>query len=236
MPIIDLNLPISKNKFIRWLQHYVESTRDESIPTSHGSITISNLTISGMDDLLTSAAIDGILSISDDELAAMSPGSRRLSDLYGNKRDVTRFINFRFKKNKERLNVIFSHDDPALLPYFDALVAAINDRWLKKAHEPLAVSVPTSKLDAALATTATPMLSQRPSGRPANADDEWAWCEVRLNGRSSKEVRSEWLRRIGPRADLLVDPQDSFRKAIKPNRLAKKYGRSGNSDTESAGR
>ncbi len=210
MPIIDLNLPISKSKFVRWLQHYVKSTRDESIPTSHGSITISNLTISGMDDLLTSAAIDGILSISDDELAGMSLGSRRLSDLYGNKRNARGLVAFRFRQDRQ-LNVIVSHDDPALSSYFDVLVAAIHDRWLKKAQEQ---DVTHHVPQPAPADNS----GQNKGGRPRNLDDDWAWVEVWERGRKPDDVYLEWRVRIGDRLKTLSDARDSFNKAISRRR------------------
>jgi len=237
MSTIDLYLPVSKIRFIRWLRHYVKSTRDESVPTPQGAITIGNLTVSRQNESWPSVTIDGIISITDDALAAMSPTARLLADTlyYDHKQPVAGLVNFWLGQNETRLNVRATCNDPALFSYFEALVTAIHNRWLNKTQKRLADSVPTSKPDA-VPVTATPVLPQRPSGRPANADDEWAWCEVRLNGRSSKEVYAEWLARIGSRAKLLVDPLDSFRKATKPNRLAGKYGKSGNSDTELAGK
>ncbi|MBM4448898.1 MAG: hypothetical protein FJ015_06665 [Chloroflexi bacterium] len=56
------------------------------------------------------------------------------------------------------------------------------------------------------------------AGRPRNPDDEWAYEQVRVQGRKPEEVYPEWRKRIGDRVDDLADLQDSFRKAIKPRR------------------
>ncbi len=55
-------------------------------------------------------------------------------------------------------------------------------------------------------------------GRPRNLDDEWARIEVRDKGRAPDEVYPEWLNRIGDRAKKLIDPHDSFSKAIRVRR------------------
>lgn len=55
-------------------------------------------------------------------------------------------------------------------------------------------------------------------GRPRNQDDDWAYDEVRDRGRKPEEVYPEWRNRIGKRFDLLVDPEDTFRHAIKTGR------------------
>nr|HMT21552.1 hypothetical protein [Promineifilum sp.] len=55
----------------------------------------------------------------------------------------------------------------------------------------------------------------RKGGRPRNSDDDWAYQQVRVNGRSLTDVYPEWLAKIGPRAKTLADPHDSFYKLIR---------------------
>ncbi len=59
---------------------------------------------------------------------------------------------------------------------------------------------------------------QAKGGRPRNADDDWAWAEVREKMRNPEDVYPEWLARIGTRATTLADTRDSFNKAIKASR------------------
>ncbi len=66
------------------------------------------------------------------------------------------------------------------------------------------------------------VISTPRGGRPRNADDDWAFDQVRVQGRNPQAVFSEWIKRIGNRADLLVNPRESFRKAISPRRARKK--------------
>lgn len=51
-------------------------------------------------------------------------------------------------------------------------------------------------------------------GRPRNSDDEWAREQVQVLGRPKLEVFQEWKTRIGERAKVLADPQESFDKAV----------------------
>lgn len=55
-------------------------------------------------------------------------------------------------------------------------------------------------------------------GRPRNPVDDWAWEQVNVLKCPRAEVYEEWLERIGLRKDQLVDPRDSFNKAVRPNR------------------
>lgn len=55
-------------------------------------------------------------------------------------------------------------------------------------------------------------------GRPRNADDDWAYEQVRVLGRDKQIVFKEWLERIGGRQMSLSDPKDSFDKATSPRR------------------
>ena len=58
----------------------------------------------------------------------------------------------------------------------------------------------------------------RPGGRPRNADDDWAYQEIR-NGRDNSEVCREWLQRIPEsRKTGLADPMDSFNQAMRYRR------------------
>ena len=59
-------------------------------------------------------------------------------------------------------------------------------------------------------------------GRPRNADDDWAFEQVRTLGRDKQEVYAEWLGKIGDRKALLSDPKDSFNKAISLKRSKRK--------------
>lgn len=59
-----------------------------------------------------------------------------------------------------------------------------------------------------------PAATRLPSGRPRDANDDWAYEQVALRGRPRPEVYREWLVRIGERATQLADPQQSFNHAI----------------------
>jgi hypothetical protein len=48
----------------------------------------------------------------------------------------------------------------------------------------------------------------------AVANDDWAYEQVALRGRPQLKVYREWLVRIGERAGLLADAQDTFTKAL----------------------
>jgi hypothetical protein len=61
----------------------------------------------------------------------------------------------------------------------------------------------------------TPRLSKDTGGRPRNPEDVWAYEQVHREHRDSNEVYIEWLKRIGPRAHVLMDPRDSYKKAIR---------------------
>ena len=56
-------------------------------------------------------------------------------------------------------------------------------------------------------------------GRPKNEANEFAYHQVNILGRLPSEVYPEWVEKRGETISLLVDPRDSFRKAIrkKPN-------------------
>ncbi|NJD58952.1 MAG: hypothetical protein C3F13_09985 [Anaerolineales bacterium] len=56
-------------------------------------------------------------------------------------------------------------------------------------------------------------------GRPKNEANEFAYHQVNVLGRPPAEVYPEWEKMKGESISLLVDPRDSFRKAIrkKPN-------------------
>jgi hypothetical protein len=56
--------------------------------------------------------------------------------------------------------------------------------------------------------------------RESHAEDDWAWEEVNLRGRTSNEIRAEWEQRAAHRA--LSDPARSFRHAINPKRRIKR--------------
>jgi hypothetical protein len=52
-------------------------------------------------------------------------------------------------------------------------------------------------------------------GRPRDADDDWAYEEIK-RGRDKSQVYKEWLERIPKsRRTQLVDPLDSFKKAMR---------------------
>ncbi len=52
-------------------------------------------------------------------------------------------------------------------------------------------------------------------GRPKNEANEFAYYQVNVLGRSPAEVYPEWEKMKGEAILLLVDPRDSFRKAIR---------------------
>jgi hypothetical protein len=53
-------------------------------------------------------------------------------------------------------------------------------------------------------------------GRPRYAENTWAYEQVNVYGRKPDEVYQEWLERVDPvRLQMLEDPRDSFKKAIK---------------------
>lgn len=230
---VELTLPVTKVKFVRWLRSYVVTTRDANIPVVHGKVSVHKVAVWRPGQFRPSATIDGIQTITDEELMAMPFWSRMLAETlcYKNQIDIHAVIQFWFWQKGQRLKVKITCSNLFFVAYFEALVAAIRNQWPKKTPQALTSPVPNPKPD-----PATPPEPQRLGGRPANADDEWAWCEVRLNDRSQKEVYAEWLRRIGPRASQLVDPWDSFQKAVKPNRLATKYGKTGDTGANSGGK
>lgn len=55
-------------------------------------------------------------------------------------------------------------------------------------------------------------------GRPRNANDDWAYEQVRVLGRDKHTVYNEWLEKIGDRRTSLSSPKDSFNKAVSPKR------------------
>lgn len=236
MLTVELNLRVTKVKFIRWLRHYVASTREEKFPTLHGAISVHKVTALRPGELWPSATIDGIETITDEAWMTMPKWSRLLAEvLYcNNQREITGLINLRLKQNGRRLHVKMACVDSVFDTYFVALIAAIRTEWPKK--KPMGLAAPSASSPPNPGVVSESPAQQRLGGRQANADDEWAWCEVRLKGRSPKEVYAEWRRRIGARAGLLADAQDSFRKAIKPARLAEKYGKPGESSGNSPGK
>ncbi len=56
------------------------------------------------------------------------------------------------------------------------------------------------------------------SGRPRYTENDWAYQQVHELGRKPDDVYREWLKRAGERVDTLVNPRDSFQKAIKPKK------------------
>ena len=56
---------------------------------------------------------------------------------------------------------------------------------------------------------------KRKSGRPRDPLNEWAYYQVRREGRDWRDVYLEWMERK-TNSDLLANPIDSFKKAIKP--------------------
>lgn len=58
----------------------------------------------------------------------------------------------------------------------------------------------------------------RQGGRRPEADDDWAYAQIKA-GRPSAEVYRAWLQRIAaPRRTQLVDPYDAFKKAMRRRR------------------
>lgn len=70
----------------------------------------------------------------------------------------------------------------------------------------------------AVSTGQSPNMIKTKGGRPRNADDDWAYEQVRTLGRDKQTVFVEWLERIGDRRTKLSNPQDSFNKAVSPKR------------------
>lgn len=52
-------------------------------------------------------------------------------------------------------------------------------------------------------------------GRPRLEANIWAYNEVHIHGREPRDVFPEWKKRLGSGVDQLVNPEDSFQKAIK---------------------
>jgi len=66
--------------------------------------------------------------------------------------------------------------------------------------------------------------SKPSGGRPPNAENDWAYQEIEA-GRNQTEVYKEWLEKIpDSRRSQMVDPLDSFKKAM---RYRKKRGKKG---------
>ncbi len=224
MAAVELTLPVTKIEFVRWLRSYVAASREVTFPAAHGTISVHKVAVWRPSDIRPSVTINGIQTITDEELIAMPFWPRMLADTlrYKNQIAMDGIIQFWLRQKGRRLKVKMAYSNLIFVAYFEILVSAIRNQWPKKTLQRLADPSPEPNPE-----PVTSPVPQRLGGRPANADDEWAWCEVRLNGRSQKEVYGEWLRRIGQRASQLVDTWDSFQKAVKPNRLAAKYGKTG---------
>lgn len=81
-----------------------------------------------------------------------------------------------------------------------------------------AYSAITNVSNGAAAEITSAPISDRRGGRPRDPDNEWAYQQVREEGRQPNDVYPEWLKRIGDKAKILDDPRDSFNKAIRPNK------------------
>jgi hypothetical protein len=55
-------------------------------------------------------------------------------------------------------------------------------------------------------------------GRPKNEANEFAYYQVNILGVPPSEVYPQWVKKRGSAISLLVDPKDSFRKAIRKKR------------------
>jgi hypothetical protein len=62
-------------------------------------------------------------------------------------------------------------------------------------------------------------------GRPRNIDDDWAWEQVNIHNRATKEVFPEWQEHNDKKGRYLVDEVRSFRHAINPGRIMRRKRR-----------
>ncbi len=104
-------------------------------------------------------------------------------------------------------------DYPAIREFFDWLANELRKNYGERAVAEPTASAATTQAQNAKQAASTEQKSKK-GGRPRNTDDEWARQQVHKLGRSKQEVFPEWKKRIGERAKLLADVNDSFDKVI----------------------
>jgi hypothetical protein len=57
---------------------------------------------------------------------------------------------------------------------------------------------------------------KKSGGRPRDPDNQWAYEQVNVYNKDPRDIYPEWRIRKGGKSGLLVNPLDSFKKAIKP--------------------
>ena len=151
--------------------------------------------------------------------------ARKIGDLSRNQRNLER-VQEQLGKQKQAKDKKHRDED---LKHAKHLTDELKRQKRLASQPPSLGSVDTLPRDPAVGTPlhqALHVLSklppQRLGGRPSNPDDDWAWEQVHIHKRPPKEVRSEWIERIGERADLLADIERSWRHVIKPNRKRRK--------------
>jgi hypothetical protein len=137
---------------------------------------------------------------------------KRLLDTYNEKLDETGSELEAKRAFVQAMGYIWNRDDPEEdareWPMAEAIFKekyTLYTRRLPKPAEELAESV----------------MAQKPhskGGRPTNKDDDWAWERVNTLNRPRAEVKKEWTERNEKAGRHLVDPDDSFRKAVRKNR------------------
>ena len=60
------------------------------------------------------------------------------------------------------------------------------------------------------------------AGRPRDPINDWAWEQVNISMRKPDAVYQEWCQKLGGKIDDLMNPRDSFSKAISPKRGKRK--------------
>lgn len=193
---------------IQWLCHHLWSRNQNPIKWQ---IT---------DDLLHVSKNDQLTHRFQADFKYLSPQERRILRAVLHKRplptDITSNRHTRFLSGLSRLgylrqvNGCYEIGNTFLLRWFEDNEKTLD--WQDRTQQP------SDKATEALYGERETQKSK--AGRPRDPDNVWANEQVNLLGRKPREVKLEWVKRRKVRGtyDSLADPNDTFRKAIRPKR------------------